>query len=121
MDPAPQAHPILYYVLSRIPTLSKPPKPTAPEFDIKQPLPPPRAPPTAVEFELVELMPGLRRPPVLRAMGQALGPRPDHELADSSRAVVAAAGGSRVDIEACHAVVARLEEAHDASVAPLHA
>ena len=54
-------------------------------------------------------------------MGQALGPRPDHELADSSRAVVAAAGGSRVDIEACHAVVARLEEAHDASVAPLHA
>ncbi|RLN04389.1 plant intracellular Ras-group-related LRR protein 3-like [Panicum miliaceum] len=73
-------------------------------------------------------MPGLRRPPVLRAVAdvsaarsalRALGPRPDHELADSSRAVAAAAeeaGDPRVpegDVEACRAV-ARLEEAHDA-------
>jgi hypothetical protein len=131
MDPAPQTHPVLSYVLSRIPTLSKP-KPAAPEFDIEQPPPRPRAPPTVGKFELVGRMPGLRRPPALRAMAravadvsaarsalQALGPRPDHELADSSRAVVVAAeeaGDARVPeggVEACRAVV-RLEEAHDA-------
>ncbi|RLM75463.1 plant intracellular Ras-group-related LRR protein 3-like [Panicum miliaceum] len=131
MDPAPQTHPVLSYVLSRIPTLSKP-KPAASEFDIEQPPPRPRAPPTVGEFELVGRMPGPRRPPALRAMAravadvsaarsapQALGPRPDHELADSSRAVVVAAveaGDARVPeggVEACRAVV-RLEEAHDA-------
>lgn len=142
MDPAPQAHPILSYVLSRLPTLAK----TRPaggdgggggDFDIEQPpvhTPSPRTPSTAGEFELVERMPGLRHPSVLRAMTRAvadvsaarsalqvLGPRPDHELVDSSRAIVAAAdaeaGGSRRvpegDLEACRAVV-RLEETHDA-------
>lgn len=135
MDPAPQTHPILSYVLSRIPTLAKP-KPAASDFDIEQPpvhTPSPRttAPPTAGEFELVERMPGLRHPSVLRAMTRAvadvsaarsalqvLGPRPDHELVDSSRAIVAAAeaGDSRIpegDVEACRAVV-RLEQTHDA-------
>ncbi|CAD6335435.1 unnamed protein product [Miscanthus lutarioriparius] len=93
MDPAPQTHPILSYVLSRIPTLAKPNKaPTSSEFDIEQ-------------------------PPVL-------GPRPDHELIDSSRAIVAAAeaGDTRIpeaDAEACRAVV-RLEETHDAYEALLH-
>uniref|UniRef100_A0A0E0BWQ1 Plant intracellular Ras-group-related LRR protein 3 n=1 Tax=Oryza meridionalis TaxID=40149 RepID=A0A0E0BWQ1_9ORYZ len=139
MDPAPQAHPILSYVLSRLPTLAKT-RPAAGgggDFDIEQPpvhTPSPRTPSTAGEFELVERMPGLRHPSVLRAMTRAvadvsaarsalqvLGPRPDHELVDSSRAIVAAAdaeaGGSRRvpegDLEACRAVV-RLEETHDA-------
>ncbi|CAN6249053.1 unnamed protein product [Urochloa humidicola] len=133
MDPAPQTHPILSYVLSRIPTLAKP-KPAASEFDIEQPpahTPSPRTPSTAGEFELVERMPGLRHLSVLRAMTRAvadvsaarsalqvLGPRSDHELVDSSRAIVAAAeaGDSRIpeeDVEACRAVV-RLEETHDA-------
>uniref|UniRef100_A0A0D9W685 Plant intracellular Ras-group-related LRR protein 3 n=1 Tax=Leersia perrieri TaxID=77586 RepID=A0A0D9W685_9ORYZ len=139
MDPAPQSHPILSYVLARLPTLAKlRPPAAAGEFDIEQPpvhTPSPRTPSTAGEFELVERMPGLRHPSVLRAMTRAvadvsaarsalqvLGPRPDHELVDSSRAIVAAAeagdgdGGSRIpeaDLEACRAVV-RLEETHDA-------
>lgn len=130
MDPAPQTHPILSYVLSRIPTLAKP-KPAASDFDIEQPPVHTPSPPTAGEFELVERMPGLRHPSVLRAMTRAvadvsaarsalqvLGPRPDHELVDSSRAIVAAAeaGDSRIpeaDVEACRAV-ARLEQTHDA-------
>ncbi|KAL6650902.1 hypothetical protein ACP70R_009827 [Stipagrostis hirtigluma subsp. patula] len=139
MDPAPQTHPILSYVLSRIPTLSKAkPSSSSPgggggDFDIEQPpvhTPSPRTPTSAGEFELVERMPGLRHPSVLRAMTRAvadvsaarsalevLGPRSDHELVDSSRAIIAAAeaGDSRVpeaDLEACRAVV-RLEEMHD--------
>jgi hypothetical protein len=53
-----------------------------------------------------------------RSALQVLGPRSDHELVDSSRAIVAAAeaGDSRIpeeDVEACRAVV-RLEETHDA-------
>jgi len=133
MDPAPQTHPILSYVLSRIPTLAKP-KAAASEFDIEQPpvhSPSPRTPSSAGEFELVERMPGLRHPSVLRAMTRAvadvsaaraalqvLGPRPDHELVDSSRALVAAAeaGDARIpeaDAEACRAVV-RLDETHGA-------
>ncbi|XP_040379718.1 plant intracellular Ras-group-related LRR protein 3 [Oryza brachyantha] len=135
MDPAPQSHPILSYVLSRLPTLAKTRPAGGGDFDIEQPpvhTPSPRTPSTAGEFELVERMPGLRHPSVLRAMTRAvadvsaarsalqvLGPRPDHELVDSSRAIVAAAeagAGSRVpegDLEACRAVV-RLEETHDA-------
>ena len=116
------------------PSPTSKPKPAASEFDIEQPparTPSPRTPSTAGEFELVERMPGLRHPSVLRAMTRAvadvsaarsalqvLGPRPDHELVDSSRAIVAAAeaGDSRIpegDVEACRAVV-RLEETHDA-------
>ncbi|GJN02590.1 hypothetical protein PR202_ga19954 [Eleusine coracana subsp. coracana] len=135
MDPAPQTHPILSYVLARIPTLSKlKPTAAASDFDIEQPpvhTPSPRTPSTAGEFELVERMPGLRHPSVLRAMTRAvadvsaaraalevLGPRPDHELVDSSRAIIAAAeaGDSEVpegDLQGCRAVV-RLEETHDA-------
>jgi hypothetical protein len=136
MDPAPQTHPILSYVLARIPTLSKLKTPSAGggDFDIEQPpvhTPSPRTPSTAGEFELVERMPGLRHPSVLRAMTRAvadvsaaraalqeLGLRPDHELVDSSRAIVAAAvAGDAVvpeaDLEACRMVV-RLEETHDA-------
>jgi hypothetical protein len=139
MDPAPQSHPILSYVLSRIPTLAAKPRP-APggDFDIEQPhvqqQPPTPRSPSLGEFELVERMPGLRHPSVLHAMSRAvadvsaaraalqdLGPRPDHELVDSSRALIAATtaagdGAQRIieaDLEACRAVV-KLEETHDA-------
>ncbi|KAK1683757.1 hypothetical protein QYE76_044605 [Lolium multiflorum] len=145
MDPAPQSHPILAYVLSRIPTLSKP-RPSVSagggDFDIEQPhpqTPTPRSP-SLGEFELVERMPGLRHPAVLHAMSRAvadvsaaraalqdLGPRPDHELVDSSRALLAAAaaagdGAQRIieaDLDACRAV-AKLDETHDAYEALLH-
>ena len=72
MDPAPQSHPILSYVLSRIPTLSKPKPAPGGDFDIEQPhvqTPSPRSP-SVGEFELVERMPGLRHPSVLQAMSQ---------------------------------------------------
>lgn len=141
MDPAPQSHPILSYVLSRLPTLSKPRPAAGADFDIEQPpvhTPSPRSP-SVGEFELVERMPGLRHASVLHAMTRAvadvsaarsalqeLGPRPDHELIDSSRAVVAAAAAGDVapriteeDLEACRTVV-RLEEAHDTYEALLH-
>ncbi|KAM0886748.1 hypothetical protein ACQ4PT_029492 [Festuca glaucescens] len=142
MDPAPQSHPILSYVLSRIPTLSKPRPSAGGDFDIEQPhvqTPSPRSP-SLGEFELVERMPGLRHPSVLHAMSRAvadvsaarsalqdLGPRPDHELVDSSRALIAATtaagdGAQRIieaDLEACRTVV-KLEETHDAYEALLH-
>ena len=137
MDPAPQSHPILSYVLSRLPTLSKTRPAPGGDFDIEQPpvqTPSPRTLSSVGEFELVERMPGLRHASVLRAMTRAvadvsaarsalqeLGPRPDHELVDSSRALIAAAaaagddGGPRIaeaDLEACRMVV-KLEETHD--------
>ncbi|KAM0837977.1 hypothetical protein ACQ4PT_061290 [Festuca glaucescens] len=132
MDPAPQSHPILSYVLSRIPTLSKPRPSAGGDFDIEQPhvqTPSPRSP-SLGEFELVERMSGLRHPSVLHAMSRALqdlGPRPDHELVDSSRALIAATtaagdGAQRIieaDLEACRTVV-KLEETHDAYEALLH-
>ena len=143
MDPAPQSHPILSYVLSRIPTLSKPKPAPGGDFDIEQP-PAPQTPsprsPSHGEFELVERMPGLRHPSVLHAMSRAvadvsaarsalreLGTRPDHELVDSSRALIAAAatagdGAQRIieaDLEACRTVV-QLEETHEAYETLLH-
>lgn len=143
MDPVPQSHPILSYVLSRLPAALAKPKPTpGGDFDIEQPpveTPSPRTPSSVGEFELVERMPGLRHASVLRAMTRAvpdvsaarsalqeLGPRPDHELVDSSRALIAAAdagdGASRIseeDLEACRMVV-KLEETHDAYETLLH-
>ncbi|KAI4980248.1 hypothetical protein ZWY2020_020733, partial [Hordeum vulgare] len=102
MDPSPNSHPILSYVLSRLPSIKTgSPRLSSPR-DLEQPPPPspsPRAPSGPAEFELVERMPGLRHPSVLASMTRAvaditcardairhLGPRPDHELLDSSRA-----------------------------------
>uniref|UniRef100_A0ACD5URN3 Uncharacterized protein n=1 Tax=Avena sativa TaxID=4498 RepID=A0ACD5URN3_AVESA len=142
MDPAPQSHPILSFVLSRIPMLSKPRPDAAGDFDIEKPRvhTPSLQSFSLGEFELVQRMPGLRHPSVLHAMSRAvadvsaarsalqeLGPRPNHELVDSSRALIAATtaagdGAQRIieaDLEACRAVV-ELEETHDAYEALLH-
>ncbi|XP_062221091.1 plant intracellular Ras-group-related LRR protein 2-like [Phragmites australis] len=146
MDPTPQSHPILAYVLSRLPSLSAPRTPRSPALsssrdrDLEQPSP--RAPSGAAETDLVDRMPGLRHPSVLSAMTRAvadvasardairlLGPRPDHELVDASRALLATASGDNpaptggkeaegdvVEEEkvAASREVVRLEEEHEA-------
>ncbi|KAG2651988.1 hypothetical protein PVAP13_1NG326800 [Panicum virgatum] len=134
MDPTPQSHPILAYVLSRLPSLPAVRTPRSPrERDLEQPSP--RTPAGAAEIDLVGRMPGLRHPSVLSAMTRAvadvasardairlLEPRPDHEQVDASRALLAAAG-DKTDaaateeeeerLAACREVV-RLEEEHEA-------
>jgi hypothetical protein len=136
MDPTPQSHPILAYVLSRLPSLSvrtpRSPALSTPRFnDVEQPSP--RAPSGTAEVELVELMPGLRHPSVLSAMTRAvadvanardaiqlLGPRPDHELVDASRAILAAlspedkVGEVEDEKVATSREVVGLEEEHEA-------
>ncbi|XP_052142255.1 plant intracellular Ras-group-related LRR protein 2 [Oryza glaberrima] len=137
MDPTPQSHPILAYVLSRLPSLLpvSPSLSTPRARDIEQPSP--RAPSGAAEFDLVSRMPGLRHPSVLSAMTRAvadvssardalrlLGPRPDHELVDSARAFLrshAATASAAEEAEeeeedekvAKSREVVRLDEAHE--------
>ncbi|XP_034598970.1 plant intracellular Ras-group-related LRR protein 2 [Setaria viridis] len=144
MDPTPQSHPILAYVLSRLPSLPAVRTPRSPsltssprERDLEQASP--RTPSGAAEIDLVGRMPGLRHPSVLSAMTRAvadvasardairlLGPRPDHEQVDASRALLlSAASGDKPDatakekddeeekLEASREVV-RLEEEHEA-------
>jgi hypothetical protein len=103
MDPNPNSHPILSYVLSRLPpSLSfKRTQKISSEFDIEQPAPPPEDHSAADlhGLDLSERMPGLKDPAVLAAMSKAvsdvaqtrsvlqtLGPRPDHEVIDKARA-----------------------------------
>ncbi|KAF0935885.1 hypothetical protein E2562_036523 [Oryza meyeriana var. granulata] len=139
MDPTPQSHPILAYVLSRLPSLLpvSPTLSTPRARDIEQPSP--RAPSGAAEFDLVRRMPGLRHPSVLSAMTRAvadvssardalrlLGPRPDHELVDSARAFLlahsqsdgnpppaASAAEAKEEEVAKSREVVRLDEAHE--------
>jgi hypothetical protein len=140
MDPTPQSHPILAYVLSRLPSLPAVRTPRSPrERDLEQPSP--RTPSGAAEIDLVGRMPGLRHPSVLSAMTRAvadvssardairlLGPRPDHEQVDASRELLRLAdAGKKADANAdvktkdldeeklakCREVV-RLEEDHEA-------
>ena len=144
MDPSPNSHPILAYVLKRLPSIKTgSPRHSSPR-DLEQPPPPspsPRAPSGPAEFELVERMPGLRHPSVLASMTRAvaditcardairhLDPRPDHELVDSSRAFLRAhsqgqqgdpvePGKDEEEIEAKVAAsreVVRLDEEHEA-------
>ncbi|KAK3158351.1 hypothetical protein QOZ80_2AG0136010 [Eleusine coracana subsp. coracana] len=137
MDPTPQSHPILAYVLSRLPSLSARTTPRSSSLssprsrDLEQPSP--RAPSGAAEAELVALMPGLRHPSVLSSMTRAvadvatardairlLGPRPDHEVVDASRTVLVAAesdaseGKEGDEKVAASREVVRLEEEHEA-------
>lgn len=106
MDPNPTSHPILSYVLSRLPpslSFKRTPK-TSSEFDIEQPPPQPEDPSAADlhGLDLAERMPGLKDPTVLAAMSKAvadvaqtrsalqtLGPQPDHEAIDKARARIA--------------------------------
>ncbi|RLN09902.1 hypothetical protein C2845_PM11G09780 [Panicum miliaceum] len=136
MDPTPQSHPILAYVLSRLPSLPAVRTPRSPrERDLEQPSP--RTPAGAAEIDLVGRMPGLRHPSVLSAMTRAvadvasarnairlLDPRPDYEQVDASRALLAAARDKtdaateeeeeeEEKLAACREVV-RLEEEHEA-------
>lgn len=132
MDPTPQSHPILAYVLSRLPSLLpvSPSLSTPRARDIEQPSP--RAPSGAAEFDLVSRMPGLRHPSVLSAMTRAvadvssardalrlLGPRPDHELVDSARAFLRSHAAEEAEEEeedekvAKSREVVRLDEAHE--------
>ncbi|KAJ1279768.1 hypothetical protein BS78_04G180700 [Paspalum vaginatum] len=130
MDPSPQSHPILAYVLSRLPSLPavRTPRSSSPrERDLEQQSP--RTPSGAAEIDLVGRMPGLRHPSVLSAMTRAvadvasardqirlLGPRPDHEQVDASRALLLGAAADGDDDEeklAASREVVRLEEEHD--------
>ncbi|KAK9119834.1 hypothetical protein Scep_017927 [Stephania cephalantha] len=98
MDPNPKKFPILSYVLSRIPSLSRP---AAAAYDIEQP--PPLSPSSASDgSHLVSQMPNLTDPNLLASMTKAvsdvaqtrsvlrsLGERPDHEAVDNARATMA--------------------------------
>ncbi|XP_051194033.1 plant intracellular Ras-group-related LRR protein 2 [Lolium perenne] len=142
MDPSPTSHPILAYVLRRLPSIKTAgsPRLSSPR-DPEQPPPPspsPRAPSGPAEFELVERMPGLRHPSVLASMTRAvaditcardairhLDPRPDHELVDAARAFLRShaqgqgdpVGPGQEEIEekvAASREVVRLDEEHEA-------
>lgn len=141
MDPTPNSHPILTYVLTRLPSIKTRGSPSlSSPRDIEQaaapPSPSPRAPSGPAEFELVERMPGLRHPSVLASMTRAvadishardairlLDPRPDHELVDSARAFLRSRSQSAGDREedgdveekvATSREVVRLDEEHEA-------
>ncbi|KAL8260562.1 hypothetical protein R6Q59_028515 [Mikania micrantha] len=101
MDPNPKNFPILSYVMTRFPTMKRPP---GPEFDIEQPPPMASKPIPKPEpyFELTERMPHLTDPDLLASMNAAvadvsqtrsllktLGERPDHEAVDLAKARLA--------------------------------
>ncbi|KAK9117300.1 hypothetical protein Sjap_016247 [Stephania japonica] len=101
MDPNPKKFPILSYVLSRIPSLSRP-TPAAAAYDIEQPPPPPSPSSAADGSHLVSRMLNLTDPNLLASMTtavsdvaqtrsvlRALGDRPDHEAVDNARATMA--------------------------------
>ncbi|OMO56252.1 hypothetical protein COLO4_35718 [Corchorus olitorius] len=106
MDPSPKSHPLLSYVMSRIPSIG-PSKPAStpdsdPAIDLElQPpvIPDPSAPSSSTSPpQIVDQMPHLALPNVLASMTNAvsgvaqtrsvlrtLGPRPDHESVDLAR------------------------------------
>ncbi|XP_073013767.1 plant intracellular Ras-group-related LRR protein 3-like [Typha latifolia] len=115
MDPNPNSHPILSYVLSRFhPSLSskigsKSSSSSATEFDIEQP--PIKSASSSSgagdDVDLVDRMPHLKDPAVLAAMAHAisevaqtrsilrtLGDRPDHEAVDAARSRLAEIEGA---------------------------
>ncbi|KAG6746070.1 hypothetical protein POTOM_050583 [Populus tomentosa] len=90
MDPDPKTHPILSYVMARLPSLGH--KSPGPSFDIEQPPQPSQPPPPQ------SLFPRLSDPALLSSMRRAvgdvaqtrsvlhtLGPRPDHETVDTAK------------------------------------
>ncbi|KAL8226005.1 hypothetical protein R6Q57_018562 [Mikania cordata] len=102
MDPNPKKFPILSYVMSKIPSVSRS---QSPEFDIEQPAPVPSHFISDLEpvFEITERMPYLNDPELIASMRAAvadvsrtrsilktLGECPDHEFVDiaSSRLAV---------------------------------
>ncbi|KAI3763163.1 hypothetical protein L1987_53614 [Smallanthus sonchifolius] len=97
MDPNPNKFPILSYVMSKIPSVSRS---HSPDFDIEQPPPAAAADSTTPEpvFEITERMPYLNDPELIASMRRAvedlsrtrsvlktLGDCPDHEFVDIAR------------------------------------
>lgn len=109
MDPNPNTHPILSYVMARLPSLglkSATSATSVSEIDIEQPpsqLPTdPSSSSGQVQVQIEDYMPHLAYPGVLASMTlavtdvaqtrsvlQTLGPRPDHEAVDKARAKLA--------------------------------
>ncbi|KAJ6765308.1 PLANT INTRACELLULAR RAS-GROUP-RELATED LRR PROTEIN 3 [Salix koriyanagi] len=89
MDPNPKTHPILSYVMARLPSLG--PKPPDPSFDIEQPPQPPpqQQPPPLPQLTDPALLSTMRRAvgdvAQTRSVLQTLGPRPDHETVDTAK------------------------------------
>ncbi|XVF08420.1 hypothetical protein REPUB_Repub07fG0002200 [Reevesia pubescens] len=96
MDPNPKSHPLLSYVMSRLPSIGPSKHNSDPAFDIEQP--PPSAPSSSNPPLIVDQMPHLSHPKVLASMAhavsdvaqtrsllQTLGPRPDHQSVDMAR------------------------------------
>ncbi|GLT53794.1 hypothetical protein SLA2020_270420 [Shorea laevis] len=106
MDPSPKSHPILSYVMARLPSLGPKPATSDSEIDIEQPpLKPPTDPSSSsgqARAQIEDDMPHLADQRVLASMTRAvtdvaqtrsvlrtLGPRPDHETVDKARAKLA--------------------------------
>ncbi|XP_030458227.2 plant intracellular Ras-group-related LRR protein 9-like [Syzygium oleosum] len=112
MDPNPKTHPVLSYVMARLPSIGPrftPPPAPSDAFDIEQPPPPPdlsssssssSSPP--LPPRITDQMPHLAHPKLLASMASAvadvaqtrsvlktLGDRPDHEAVDNARARLA--------------------------------
>jgi hypothetical protein len=89
MDPNPKTHPILSYVMARLPSLG--PKPPDLSFDIEQPPQPPpqQQPPPLPQLTDPALLSSMRRAvgdvAQTRSILQTLGPRPDHETVDAAK------------------------------------
>ncbi|KAB5525039.1 hypothetical protein DKX38_022788 [Salix brachista] len=89
MDPDPKTHPILSYVMARLPSLGN--KYPDPSFDIEQPPQPSQPPPQSLFPQLSDpaLLSAMRRAvgdvAQTRSVLQTLGPRPDHETVDKAK------------------------------------
>jgi hypothetical protein len=103
MDPNPKSHPILSYVMARLPSLGPKPATSDSEIDLEQPpLKPPSDPSSSsgqTRAQIEDDMPHLADQRLLASMTwavsdvaqtrsvlQTLGPRPDHETVDKARA-----------------------------------
>jgi hypothetical protein len=89
MDPDPKTHPILSYVMARLPSLGH--KSPGPSFDIEQPPQPSQPPPQSLFPQLSDpaLLSSMRRAvgdvAQTRSVLHTLGPRPDHETVDTAK------------------------------------
>lgn len=109
MDPNPKTHPVLSYVMARLPSIGPrftPPGPSDSFYavDIEQPPPPPPPDPSSSSLppQITDQMPHLAHPKLLASMANAvtdvaqtrsvlktLGDRPDHEAVDNARSKLA--------------------------------
>lgn len=99
MDSNPNSHPILSYVMSRLPSIGPkftPPNPGAAAVDIEQPAAP--FPPSSVQVTDPNLFSSMANVVTTvyhtRSILQTLGPRPDHESLDLARSKL-----SEIDVD----------------------